>query len=77
MLKRTTATRLCRSTRHPDHDWNLFTLHRDVSTPDAEVPGGVPVGDPASKQLVPSMKGTGPSLHAPHISKEVPGEGNG
>jgi|MudIll2142460700_1097286.scaffolds.fasta_scaffold687556_1 hypothetical protein len=40
MLKRTTATRLCRSTRHPDPAWNMFTLHGDVPTPDTEVPGG-------------------------------------
>ena len=75
MLKRTTATWLCRSTRHPDHDWNMFTLHGEVPTPDAE--GGVPVGDTRELGSGTPVIGTGSSSHAAHISKEVPVEGNG
>ena len=48
MQKRTTATRLCRSTRHPDHDWNMFTVEGEIPSPDSEVEPvpGVPLGDP-------------------------------
>jgi len=45
MQKRNTSTRSCRSTRHPDHDWNMFAVEGEIPSLDSKVES-VPVGDP-------------------------------